>query len=134
MRDKGPWVYEGDGSTQIPLHQLLKQPEHGTIIVFPAPTFTVSPVGRAQPPHVTITSFPLPDPPSHAYYPRINFHNRPLVRKGHKVGRMNGIERQIWGATQWFNYCNRALIVPAYYPTWDPLGRQPTDTVAPWDM
>lgn len=121
----GPDVYEGDGRKQQSLHQLIKNPHHGTMPEFPFAHPVVSHVGHAKPPHVARPHDDPPPPHHHTSTPIYNYHNRPQTYRGRKVGRLNGLQRRVAFADM-----NSYIYLLTYgvraYPDTDPLHRTPT--------
>lgn len=121
----GPTVFEGDGRRQQSLHDLLKNPKHGTRPPESlAPPPIVTHAGYKKPPHV---SWPggWPYPRLHQKESAFNYHNRPLTYQGRKVGRLNGFQRRVSFASM-KSYIFLKMYGYRAWPDDDPLGRTPT--------
>lgn len=129
---RGPYVFLGDGSQQ-PMRKLIKNPVHGEKLI-PEADVRVEGGDKTHPPHVSLGPFGHPpyrvkDSPAVC-----NYHRRKVKYMGRKIGRMTGLERQIYFATLSSLYYLRD---PGYgiamYPPWDPAGRLPINDVLYWD-
>lgn len=119
-----PVAFVGDGSTQQPLWQLIKNPKNGGFRSLSIVAPKISEVGYKKPPHV---SYPPPfhGPTNHhATRPEWFWHNRPVMYAGKKIGRLNGKDRLISLAGM-LSFKHMKVAGYRAYPDWDPLARTP---------
>jgi len=119
----GKWEWnEGEKQTGPDVGSGGKSPQLTRWATFFPETFQITEAKRGNPPHVKIVM------PSYVYqyggvsnasHQLVGYHNRKVKWIGKKKNKMNGFQRQIWGAG-WYARIN------GVFPDWDPLLRHPT--------
>lgn len=125
------YQFIGDGRPMYPFHWYIKHPKAVPPLSKP-PTIGLCYVGGGwgSPPHNAMNPPSVATPPphdAHADHGSITGQVRSVRYRGHKAGRQNGYQRQLWGAYRYWRSHFSETTGERLWPPWDPEHRTPVD-------